>query len=118
MSDVPDETEAAWVRRFSGITHAQAEALMSDVPDGMVTDAPVWQASGRAVWDDGWSMKVVGPDGDWVDVGDHRAEVLRLRKQIWQLMQDVADARKQRDQLYKITRRAVRVAELLDNMRP
>lgn len=33
MPDVPDETEAAWVRRFSGITHAQAETLMADTRD-------------------------------------------------------------------------------------
>ena len=33
MTDAPDETEAAWVRRFSGITHAQAEILMADTRD-------------------------------------------------------------------------------------
>ncbi len=48
---------------------------MSDVPDGMVTDA-------RELY-----------RGDLVYRKDHNAEVLLLRKQIWQLMGDVADAR-------------------------
>ncbi len=48
---------------------------MSDVPDGMVTDA-------RELY-----------RGDLVYRKDHNAEVLLLRKQIWQLMGEVAEAR-------------------------
>ena len=33
MPDVPDETDASWGRRFSGITHAQAALLMADTRD-------------------------------------------------------------------------------------
>ena len=94
---------------------------MTDVPDGMVpwdmqTDSQQWEMVRGSGYYACEHMEKTDC-GEWRHEDDHNAEVLQLRKQIYQLMKDVAEARGQRDQLYKITRRAVGVAELLDNMR-
>ena len=72
---------------------------MGDVPDGMVTDATRWRWQAL---NDGWTMVPTEYDGDWVDVVDHNREVLLLRKQIWQLLQQLDNAREAADRYQKL----------------
>ncbi len=68
---------------------------MSDLPDGMVTDSEligemVKEPEERSPWHVGQkAYRVPG----WVDAREHRKQKLLLRKQIWQLMGEVAEAR-------------------------
>ncbi len=73
---------------------------MTDVPAGMVTDCDVWDEQYNGCSS---NMSRIGADGQlirwtdgetgWVEEDDHNAQQLLLRKQIWQLMGEVAEAR-------------------------
>ncbi len=75
---------------------------MTDVPadidlDDMVADAQEWEMVQAGGYTEYQQLERCDNFGEWITVDDHRAEVLRLRQQIWQLMREVAEARLRRD---------------------
>ncbi len=71
---------------------------MSDVPadidlDDVVTDAQQWEMVRSGGWDGHEYPEKCDDYGEWVAVDDHKRGELLLRKQIWQLMGEVAEAR-------------------------